>query len=385
MTIGIGLVGAGNMGRAVARMVEAETDVSIRSVYDPDPTAITECRKVFGDEFVEAGSLEELLGNESVDWVMIASWNKFHAEQTIRAFEAGKHVFCQKPLAISLDECLAMRSAWQKSGKHFVIGFNLRYSPHYRTINRLLRAGEIGEIISLEFNETLDFNHGGFIMGDWRRFTENAGSHLLEKCCHDVDLANWMVNSRAAKVASFAGLDFFLPKNADALDRVGKTRGGRQGYMTWREGTTNNPFTSEKDIFDNQVIIIEYENNVRATLHLNSNTAIPERRMYICGTRGTLRADLYTGLVETKEIGFGKELVSHRTLENDMHGGGDQVLAAELGATMLTGEATATTTTFDDGLMAAVTCFAIDEAQTQGQVVDLSSYWRRVKQNQTEQ
>ncbi len=375
--IGIGIIGSGEMGRNVARPVVAtDHPINITAVFDPEPESIIAARRDFGDEFVESPTLNDLLERQDVTWVMIASWNKYHAEQTVAAFEAGKHVFCQKPLAVNLDQCLAMRDAWKKSGKEFVIGFNLRYSPHYRKVKELLSSQIVGDIISFEFNETLDFNHGGFIMGDWRRLRDNAGTHLLEKCSHDIDLANWMIESRAARVASFGGTNFFIPENEEALARVGKTRSGRQGYMTWRGGKTENPFRSRKDITDNQVSIIEYENGVRATMHMNSNTAIPERRMYICGTRGTLRADLISGVIEVQQIGFGIERMDHSMKEAGMHGGGDEILANELIRTMMTGQAPSTT--LEDGLSAAVTCFAIDEAMDTGNVVSLEPYWQRV-------
>lgn len=379
MSVRVGLIGAGQMGRVVARMVnEVSDEIEITSVYDPDPDAVAECRKLFGDAFKATSRFEDVVADDAVDWVMVASMNKQHAEQTIAAFAAGKNVFCQKPLALSVEECLAMRDAWQRSGKQFVIGFNLRYSPHYRTIKKLLEEGAIGDLVSFEFNETLNFNHGGFILGDWRRFRANAGSHLLEKACHDVDLANWFVGSRASRVASFGGLNFFTPEHESELARVGKTRSGRQGYMTWRNGQTENPFTSEKDIVDNQVAIIEYENGVRATLHLNSNAGIPERRMYLCGTRGTLRADLLQGKVEVGKIGFGESVEVLESLGGDIHGGGDEVLARELGETFLKG--IPTSTTLEDGLQAAVTCFALDEAMDHGTVVDCRPYWERVDQ-----
>ncbi len=379
---GIGLIGSGDMGRSVAHQVnKASDDVVIRSVFDPDPVAIEQSRALFGDEFEEEKSVADVLARPDVEWVMIASYNAHHAEQTIAAFAAGKHVFCQKPLATNLDDCLAMRKAWQQSGNNFVIGFNLRYSPHYRTIKRLLDEGQIGDIVSFEFNETLDFNHGGFIMGVWRRHRALAGTHLLEKCCHDIDLANWITGGRAARVASFGGLSFFKPEQAPALQRVGKTRSGRQGYQTWRDGNTENPFTSDKDILDNQVVIIEYDNGVRATLHLNSNTNLAERRMYICGTEGTLRADLYAGTIELRRIGFGQELKQFGYGNEGMHGGGDEVLAAELIATMRSGAGASTT--LEDGLAAAVTCFAIDEAEDTGSVISLDKWWARVDTEDT--
>ena len=108
-------------------------------------------------------------------------------------------MFCQKPLATTLADCLAMREAWQASGRMFIIGFSLRYAPHYRKIKELLDQGAVGRIVSMEFNETLDFNHGGYIMGDWRRLQRYSGTHLLEKCCHDIDLVNWIMGSLAAR------------------------------------------------------------------------------------------------------------------------------------------------------------------------------------------
>jgi predicted dehydrogenase len=295
----------------------------------------------------------------------------------IAAFEAGKHVFCQKPLATNLKDCFHMSCAWQTSGKMFTIGFTLRYSPHYRKIKQLLEAETIGKIISLEFNETLDFNHGGYIMGDWRRLTQYAGSHLLEKCCHDIDLINWLVASKAKRVASFGGLNFFKPENEFHIQRIGKNKDGKAAYMTWNSLVGLNPFTSEKDIVDNQVVIIEFENGVRATFHTNCNAGIPERRMYILGTEGALRADVLTGKIEVRRIGFETKLEDHSTNAKGGHGDGDAYLVKELAASMIDGAPPSVG--MDDALLSSITCFAIDDAMASGEVVDLASYWKQMK------
>lgn len=73
----------------------------------------------------------------------------------------------------------------------------------------------------MEFNETLHLDHGGFIMGDWRRLTEHSGGHLLEKCCHDFDLVNWILRTKARKVSSFGGLNFFIPKYEYRMKEIG--------------------------------------------------------------------------------------------------------------------------------------------------------------------
>ncbi len=284
------------------------------------------------------------------------------------------------PQSHSYADCLAMFEAWKKSGCKFNIGFTLRYSPHYRKIKELLDSGAIGRVVSLEFNETLDFNHGGYIMGDWRRLTANAGTHLLEKCSHDIDLVNWMVESRAARVASFGGLNIFRPENVGMIDKIGADPKGRSAFQTW-PGTVNlNPFTSNKDILDNQVAIIEYENGVRATFHTNCSSGIPERRMYICGTEGAIRADVIAGRIEMRRIGFDTTPEEIDVGVAGGHGGGDDVLIRSLAGCML--EDDEPFTGLDDGLKSAFTCFAIDEAERTGKTVSLASYWEKAKTTQ---
>ncbi|MCB1692343.1 MAG: Gfo/Idh/MocA family oxidoreductase [Pseudomonadales bacterium] len=372
----IGLIGVGSMGRYVADLVQKKSNaVSLASLFDPDERSVARTREYLGFTGKVCDSVEAVLAADC-SWVMIASWNSKHAEQSIAAFRAGKHVFWQKPLATNLDDCLAMRDAWRESGKQFVIGFTLRYSPHYRKLKSLIASGAIGDVLSIDFNETLPFNHGGYIMGDWRRLTEHAGSHVLEKCCHDIDIVNWLVASRARRVASFGGNNFFTPENAHHVERLGVDEQGRDAYRVRRGSIGEHPFTSDKDIVDNQVVILEYENDVRAAFHMNSNAGIPERRMYICGTEGAIRSDVITGEIRLHRIGFDTKAEDHSTTAVGMHGGGDDILASELVSAMLEGGAMSAG--IDEGLTAAATCFAIDDAMTSGQVVSLAPVWERI-------
>lgn len=372
--IGIGVIGCGFMGMdLVRRLLKVDPRLKVVALYDPESKAIENARQGLDPAPIICSDYPTLVNHPEVEWVMIASWNAFHAEQAIAAFKAGKHVFCQKPLATNLSDCVAMLDVWKTSGKLFNIGFTLRYSPHYRTIHRLIADGVIGEILSMEFNETLEFNHGGYIHGDWRRLRKNAGTHLLEKCCHDIDLANWMMNSRARRVASFGGTDFFVPQNERHMDRIGPHPDGPKAYRTNPGPIGLNPFTADKDIFDNQVAIIEYENRSRATFHTNANAGITERRMYIVGTEGALRADVLTGTIQTRRIGWGEPCIDHSTDVSGMHGGGDDVMARELADSMLNHHLPSAS--LMAGIESAITCFAIDEAADTGRVIDLGPLW----------
>lgn len=377
--IGVGLIGCGNRTRSVVReLVQATDKTEIVALHDPNPHSIREAHREFGSQARVYEDFQSLVSDPRVEWVMVGSWNCHHAMHAIAAFQAGKHVYCEKPLALSVKDCLAMRDAWRASGRMFTIGFTLRYSPHYRRLKEILTAGTIGRILSMEFNETLDFNHGGYIHADWRRKTEWAGSHLLEKCCHDLDIVNWLTESVAVKAASFGGCDFFTAANAHYPERIGGRAARTDAFMTWNDptmhGNIRNPFNDDKDILDNQVVILQYANGARSTFHTNCSCAIPERRLYICGTDGTLRADVVNGRIEVKRIGFDTTLEDLSTDVSGGHGGGDSVLGVSLADSMLNGAKPITS--LEDGLRAAFTAFGIDEAQRTGKVVDLSPLWR---------
>lgn len=376
--LGIGVIGIGGRLRGVCQQVhKVSDDVEVVAVQDPDERNVDKAKEVFNSEAKVYEDYNDLVASPDVDWVMIGSWNCFHADQVVAAFEAGKHVFCEKPLALSLEDAIRMRDAWQKAGTHFIIGFTLRYSPHYERIKEIISSGKIGKVLSMEFNETLEFNHGGYIHSDWRRKTEWAGTHLLEKCCHDVDLVNWMLESVAVKAAAFGGCDFFTPENAHHMDRIGPNENGKQAFNTWGNKVKNNevsdPFNNDKDILDNQVAILQYASGARATFHTNCLSGIPERRMYICGTEGALRADVIQGSIEVKRIGWDTEMEDCSTEAKGGHGGGDTILGQSIVDSMF--KDLPPRSSLEDGLRAAITCFGVDQAQTSGTVVDLHDMW----------
>ena len=381
-TINLGLIGCGARLRAVIKkIVEADHEKRIRiiSAYDPDPASLEALRTEFGANCNGSPSEEALVNDPAIDWVFIGSWNCHHARQAILALNAGKNVFCEKPLATTLEDCLAIREAARRSGKTFAFGLVLRYSPHYQKIMEVIQSGALGRIISFEFNETLGFNHGGYIFGNWRRERVNAGTHLLEKCCHDLDLANWLIGSLPVRAASFGGRGFFTPANAQAVERIGPSKEGVAAYGSWIDPHGRNPFDGEGDIFDNQVAILEYANGVRGTFHTNCNAGTPERRFYVCGTEGTLRADLVTSTVEVQKIGWETKLEIIDTLVGDGHGGGDQMMGKAMVETLLRGELPLAS--IEDGIKSAAVAFGIDQAADEGRVIDLHTMWCQAEIN----
>lgn len=371
----IGVIGCGVRIRHVLKLMMGQSDCAeVCALHDPSEPAVSLGLQELNPNARVYSDYKELANDPDLDWVFIGSWNCFHKEQAIEALQAGKHVFCEKPLATTLEDCLAIRDAWQRSGRVFFIGFTLRFSPLYTRIKRLLDEGAIGDIVSFEFNETLDFNHGGYIHRDWRRRTEYAGTHLLEKCCHDIDLAHWMAQSLPVRVGSFGGTNFFVPSNAYHMERIGRNAKGKLAYQAFDCPCSDlDPFSADKDIVDNQVAIVEFENGVRASFHTNCNAGIPERRMYIIGSEGTIRGDYYTGNLELRQVGWEQAIKTYNLQGQGEHGGSDVVLAQQLAECIRT--ETQPRVGLEDGLAAAVTCFAIDQAMQEKRIVELESTW----------
>ena len=372
----IGVIGSGHRARHVVSLLlkAAGGRIRVAALHDPDPSAVAASLALFGSDVAVCESAEAVAGRSDVDWVFIGSYNSLHAEHAVLSLGHGKDVFCEKPLATTLDDCLAVREALAQSGRTLSLGLVLRYSPLYQKIREIVTAGGIGDLISFEFNDTLDFNHGGHIFNNWRRYRRLSGTHLLEKCCHDLDLANWLVGSLPVAVASFGGRDFFIPGNEKHVERIGCNAEGKPAYSTWL-GFHVEPFSPGADVIDNQVAIIEYANHVRATFHTNCNCAIKERRFYLCGSEGTLRADIVSGFIECRRIGFETKVERIDTSVMGGHGGGDEVMAKSLCATIL--HQAPPLATVDDGLHSCITAFAINEAMETGRVVDVNSYWRQ--------
>lgn len=375
-SIAIGLIGAGARLRSVVKnLLAADARIRVAALHDPDPISIEAARAEFGSDITVCHSVEELVTSPAIEWVFIGSFNHLHSEQAIAALNAGKHVFCEKPLATRLEDCLAVQQAVRASGRTFAFGLVLRYASLYQKVRELIAAGTIGDLISFEFNETLGFNHGGYIFGNWRRHTALAGTHLLEKCCHDIDLANWITGSLPVRAASFGGKDFFVPKNERHMARLGTDSHGNAAYCGWADPHRVNPFSEGADIVDNQVAILQYANGVRGTFHTNCHAAIPERRFYLCGTEGGIRANAVTGLIEWQRIGHKTKPESLDMGHAGGHSGGDELMAAALARTLL--EGATPLATVEDGLRACIAAFGMDQALEEGRVVDLLPLWKQ--------
>ena len=123
------------------------------------------------------------------------------------------------------------------------------------------------------------------------------------------------------------------------------------------------------------MVILEYVNGTRATFHTNLNAAIRERRMYMLGEFGAVRADFVSSKVEVQKIGFDEELrdIFDKQMDAGGHGGADTILTEHF-QDLMPNDNVKPLSTLDNGIEAAITCFAIEEARKNNKIVDVDSY-----------
>lgn len=153
---GIGIIGCGKIAqvRHIPEYLE-NPNAEIRGYFDLNLQRAQELAEKFGGKAF--ASVEELLADPSIDAVSVCVANFAHAEMTIKALEAGKHVLCEKPMAVTLAECEAMVAAAKKAGKHLMIGHNQRLAKAHMVAKKMIEEGAIGRILT--FRTT--FGHGG--------------------------------------------------------------------------------------------------------------------------------------------------------------------------------------------------------------------------------
>ena len=371
--INIAIIGCGMRGRSVisAFYRELGDKLKIHAVYDPDPESVKRLSERLKITLPETSpSMEAAVNHPEVDRVMIFTPNALHCEEILAALAAGKQVFSEKPLATTLEDCKKIVAAEKSAGISIDTGFVLRYSPIYRKVKELLDSGTFGRIINIAASENRESYGGGHSMCadyGWRRLRRMAGPYLLEKCSHDLDLLNWYIGAPPLRTAAFCGTNYFIPENDYIWDKYKHSNFD----SIVLPGHCINPFHSEKDIYDNHTIIYDYPNGVKVNFQLTLANAIPERRMYISCTEGTIICECFSGMLTYKHYDDPVQVTLH--FGGGGHGGGDSVMAKELSDSWLA-EKPLSISGSANGLVCARAALAADESARSGRIVDLKEF-----------
>jgi scyllo-inositol 2-dehydrogenase (NAD+) len=197
MTIRIGLIGAGRMGKVFANTLAfTVSEVDLVAVADPDETTLTE---VSGRYNIAKSykDYRQLLDSKEVEAVVITTPTGTHAEVIAAAASAGKNIFSEKPLSQELAACDAALSAVKKAGVKLQMGFMRRFDPPYAAAKQKILEGVIGKPVMFKaisrdpYRTSLEFAK-----------RVNSGGLIVDMGVHDFDLARWLMDSEVTRVYS---------------------------------------------------------------------------------------------------------------------------------------------------------------------------------------
>ncbi len=182
----IAIVGAGTMGGTHAAYMPHVPDVRVAWIVDPDRARAGALAAPLGARV--AGDIAQALADPGLDAVLLAVPTPFHHALTLQAAAAGKHVFCEKPIALTLSDARAMTDACARAGVRFMVGHVVRFFPEYARIGALLAQGAIGQVgvvRAARLNAYPSVGRGWY--GDF----DSSGGVVLDMMIHDLDTLRW--------------------------------------------------------------------------------------------------------------------------------------------------------------------------------------------------
>jgi predicted dehydrogenase len=221
----VGLVGLGFMGRGhlacYTRLEQEAVPVKLVAVCDVDPSRLDGRDTVTGNigtgnsvdfsAYARYSDIDEMLQKEELDCVDIALPTFLHAKVAIAAMQSGCHVLCEKPMALSVEQCEQMMSVANTTGKMLMIAHCLRFWPAYEYLKDCVDSGRMGTVVSAYF-----FRGGSTPRWSWQNWmlsSQLSGGCLLDQHVHDVDTVNWLfgmpdaVTTNAVNVIEGSGYD----------------------------------------------------------------------------------------------------------------------------------------------------------------------------------
>ena len=170
-----------------------------------------------------------LIADPEVECVYIASPVTCHKDQAIAAAQAGKHILCEKPISLSLEECEEVRAACEKAGILSATGFMMRYHAFHQKMKQIIADGKLGQVVSARAQLTCWYPE---IPGAWRQDKKlSGGGALIDMGVHCIDLIEYITGGKTVKTVGFNDTKTFSYNVDDSSNILIKLDNGVTGYV----------------------------------------------------------------------------------------------------------------------------------------------------------
>ena len=354
--------------------------MKVVAIADTNPEKVELCKKEFNvkDEMCFSSAMDLLKQDRLADVVIIATQDGDHREHTLEALEKGYEILLEKPISNDPMDCIEIRDAALAKGKNITVCHVLRYTMFYKKIKEAIQNNLIGDIVSVQAIENVGYWHQAhsFVRGNWCN-SETTSPMILQKCCHDFDIINWLLGKKCLSVSSYGSLKYFNSKNApegssdycfNCKAKANCPYDAYKIYITNENGIANgntdwpvnivceNPtlekveetlktsrfgrcvFRCNNNVVDHQVVNMQYEDEITVQLTMCGFTKDMTRYVKVMGTMGEIIADQSTNIVRVRTFNGEEIIYDINELSSDLsgHGGGDNQMMTEVFESMET-------------------------------------------------
>ena len=416
------VVGFGGRGATYAKYAIAHPEeLEIVAVADPNPIRreTAKQRHSIPDDLLFT-TWEALAAQPKMaDFAIVGTQDNMHYAPAMALIDKGYHLLLEKPMAPTAWECKQITEAAERKGVKVVVCHVLRFTNLWRAIKKVIDDGLVGQVMSVIAMENVGHIHQShsFVRGNWRNTAEST-CMIMAKCCHDMDILQWLLGSKCLQVQSFGTRSHFRAENRPegAPDRcIDGCPVGDQCYYNavklyledknnlWfrrtaaqtidmptdeqiTEALKTGPYgrcvyNCDNDVVDHQVVNMQFEDGCTVSFTMNAFNE-GGRGIRIFGTKGELVYE--TGAETLKLFPFETrkwETISFKGYGNDItsgHGGGDTGIMVDTLA-LLRGETPSKSvcevrTSYENHLIG----FAAEKARLENRVVSLEEFGKSI-------
>ena len=406
------IIGAGNRGRVYASYAKTYNDnIKVVGVSD---IIESRCNRIADQHGVPQenrfGHFREVFERPKMaDAVIIATPDDRHYEPCIKALELGYDVLLEKPVAPTEKECSDILKLSEKSGRIVAISHVLRYSPYFIALKAVVDRGDIGEIVSVQHQEPIEFAHmaHSYVRGNWR-CEKDTTPIILAKSCHDLDIIRWIVGKPCKSISAYGSLHLFkkenMPEGAPARCTDGCPHQGtcpfsaidiyvrdkrHLGVFDLKNRKDENEimeklrtnwygrcvYQCDNDQPDHYVANMEFEGGITSSFTMDAFTPHGGRRTRIMGTKGYLEGNAKTFTVwdfktRTSKT-WRKDVADFDEYKDSGHGGGDFGLVRDFVEAVAAQDPTKLSSSIRDSIESHIMGFAAEKSRKSNKKVDV--------------
>lgn len=411
------LIGAGSRGMYAyaSYALEHPTEITFVAVAELDNAKRQKFSEMHNvSEDMQFETWEELLAKEKLcDVLLICSPDRFHYKPVMQAIEKGYKILLEKPMSPSPKETLEIAEAATRYNVLLTVCHVLRYAPFYRTLKEIVDQKKIGDIVTIQWNENVGHWHQAhsFVRGNWRNKSESS-SMILQKCCHDMDVLQWLVGAECEKISSFGSLTHFKSEHAPKGSTLRCTDGceveGNCQYsaLKWYlherdewpanvvsidtsienrlEALKKGPYGRcvyhcDNDVVDHQVVNLLFDNDVTVAFTMSAFTKECCRTFKIMGTHGEIHGHDVLNELKVKYFSGEVETIYPKTIEGG-HMGADNAIMTDF-IEKVKSNKTESLTSAMISANSHLIAFAAERSRITGETVNLKQYVTELQQS----